>query len=475
MKQLAIYFFLLILLSSCVCLPQHRTFHSFSPDGKTINNNNNTNNQENENEKLSDKYFEQLIDHLTPETSPTFNQRYFVNDTFYESGSPVFLFLGGEGELTSRWVRSGMIVDLAKEFGALLVGLEHRYYGKSQPFTKFSVENLQYLSSNQALHDVANLKSKINETYTTSAWISFGCSYSGALSLWLRQKFPHIIDGAYSGSSPVLAKLNYLEYDSTCEQSVGYSCLNYLQRAFLQIKKLMQSSDGYKQLSEMFNTCKPITTEQEKLLFKYSVVDLIAYSTQYNLNILGFPRDKLCSNLASAQDKLAEYVKMSNALAGNKCLSLNLDDLKSTDTSPSNNMRPWWWQKATEFGYYKNTPQASETFFPEIDSDFHNWIANQTFGHNISPNVDFTNLFYGGKNPDVSNVIISNGKYDPWSKLSILQSKNQIISDVYVSSGHCAPLYSIIKDGEKKTPEDVIMTIDNIRDFCKKIIQMNTK
>ncbi|KAE9450323.1 hypothetical protein C3L33_17767, partial [Rhododendron williamsianum] len=44
---------------------------------------------------------------------------------------------------------------LAKKFGAAVVSLEHRYYGKSSPFKSLATENLKYLSSKQALFDLA--------------------------------------------------------------------------------------------------------------------------------------------------------------------------------------------------------------------------------------------------------------------------------------------------------------------------------
>lgn len=47
----------------------------------------------------------------------------------------------------------------AKEFGALLLFAEHRYYGSSQPVRppSLSAEALQYLTHEQALADYANL------------------------------------------------------------------------------------------------------------------------------------------------------------------------------------------------------------------------------------------------------------------------------------------------------------------------------
>jgi hypothetical protein len=44
---------------------------------------------------------------------------------------------------------------MAKKFGAAVVSPEHRYYGKSSPFDSLTTENLQFLSSKQALFDLA--------------------------------------------------------------------------------------------------------------------------------------------------------------------------------------------------------------------------------------------------------------------------------------------------------------------------------
>jgi len=44
---------------------------------------------------------------------------------------------------------------LAKKFGAAIVSVEHRYYGKSSPFDSLETQNLKYLSSKQALFDLA--------------------------------------------------------------------------------------------------------------------------------------------------------------------------------------------------------------------------------------------------------------------------------------------------------------------------------
>lgn len=60
-------------------------------------------------------------------------QRYFVNDTFYKSGGPVFLMIGGEGEAEPKWMVQGAWIHYASEMNALCFQVEHRFYGKSKP------------------------------------------------------------------------------------------------------------------------------------------------------------------------------------------------------------------------------------------------------------------------------------------------------------------------------------------------------
>lgn len=82
------------------------------------------------------------VDNYTPGESYAYMyiffyfQRYFVNDAFFKKSdpsAPVFLMIGGEGKANPVWMTAGAWIDYAKEFGALCLMLEHRYYGKSHP------------------------------------------------------------------------------------------------------------------------------------------------------------------------------------------------------------------------------------------------------------------------------------------------------------------------------------------------------
>lgn len=81
-----------------------------------------------------DKWFSQKLDHFSDADTRTWQQRYFVNTSSSSwRGGPVFLMIGGEGTLSPKWLSVGAMVEYAQEHGALMFGLEHRFYGKSRP------------------------------------------------------------------------------------------------------------------------------------------------------------------------------------------------------------------------------------------------------------------------------------------------------------------------------------------------------
>lgn len=75
-----------------------------------------------------------------------------------------------------------------------------------------STKNLQYLTSQQALADLAFFIESMNEQYRFGdgvKWIVFGGSYPGSLAAWLRMKYPHLVQGAMSASGPLLAEVDF--------------------------------------------------------------------------------------------------------------------------------------------------------------------------------------------------------------------------------------------------------------------------
>lgn len=167
--------------------------------------------------------------------------------------------IGGESEANGMWMTQGAWIQYAREHNALCFHLEHRFYGQSHPTEDLSIENLKYLSSEQALADLAHFIVAMNEKHhldiDTVKWIAFGGSYDGSLAAWLRVKYPHLVLGAVSSSAPLLAKADFREYYTTISQSLGThseNCVHAIQKSFEQVEIQLKLEDGRRSLHEQF-------------------------------------------------------------------------------------------------------------------------------------------------------------------------------------------------------------------------------
>lgn len=107
--------------------------------------------------------FNQTLDHLTGKPG-SWLQHYYFNEEYWdpEKGGPVFLMLGGEGPASPLWLsssepRTAMMV-YAEEHGAAVYELEHRFYGKSQPFGDLSTQHMSGLLSSRQVRALATLE-----------------------------------------------------------------------------------------------------------------------------------------------------------------------------------------------------------------------------------------------------------------------------------------------------------------------------
>ena len=114
-----------------------------------------------------------------------------------------------------------------------------------------------YLSSEQALADVARFHDFIVDKYQlteNNRWISFGGSYSGALSAWLRIKYPHLISGAVATVWP---KLNFVEYLEVVQASLATSkqqdiCPNAVKAATTKMDAMLSNENQWSSVESKF-------------------------------------------------------------------------------------------------------------------------------------------------------------------------------------------------------------------------------
>ncbi|KAI8369234.1 serine carboxypeptidase S28-domain-containing protein [Radiomyces spectabilis] len=183
-------------------------------------------------------YFNQPIDHFTA-NSRTFKQRFWANTDWYEPGGPVILYNAGEtaADERSAYVTNSSMALLARDLRGIIIVMEHRSYGRSQPGTDYSVKYLKTLTTAQALEDMANIIRTVKlpnlegelPPPPATRWIVYGGSYSGNLAAWMREKYPDLVFAAVASSAPVELRYNFYQYFQAVQQYAPRHCVHAIQ------------------------------------------------------------------------------------------------------------------------------------------------------------------------------------------------------------------------------------------------------
>ncbi|VDO67481.1 unnamed protein product [Heligmosomoides polygyrus] len=392
-------------------------------------------------------------------------QRYFKNAQWAMPGGPSFIMIGGEGPESPKWVLNENITYLtwAKKFGATVYLLEHRYYGESVVLGYDSTSNY-YLSSLQMLYDVANFIRNVNsQTGAPTTWITFGGSYSGALSLWMRQLFPDVVQGAVGSSAPVEAKLDFYG-------SLGF--YEYCFQGFDSMHQLVLTGDGRSTLSDIFSLA-PLwdnatdVSETDVQYFFSNIYSQFQGAVQYSgdntggyANGYGIP--ELCAFMTNETNDPVENIAQFNQYMTvfysdgvpfnhtENSYQAFVEYLRTAqDYGPdAASSRLWTWQTCTEFGYFQSSDSGYSIFGSPTPVNLYTQMCSDVFGKQysaaaIQQSVLRTNYRYGGRaNYKGTNVAIPNGSLDPWHALGKYTSNDpSVVWYLINGTAHCADMY----------------------------------
>uniref|UniRef100_UPI001ED81C5E thymus-specific serine protease n=1 Tax=Scatophagus argus TaxID=75038 RepID=UPI001ED81C5E len=416
----------------------------------------------------------QRLDHFNRQDVNTFPQRFFVNEAYWQSpDGPVFLFIGGEGPIFKFDVLAGHHVDMAEEHGALLLALEHRFYGDSINPDGLNTENLADLSSQQALVDLAVFHQYISQRFNLShrnTWISFGGSYSGALSAWFRGKFPHLVYGAVASSAPVKAKLDFSEYSNTVgssllNEAVGGSekCLASVREAFAAVEAAVMGGNA-SQVARDFGCCQMPKDLDDQIELMQNLADIFMGTVQYNEEGVLMSIDEICGVMTNksdayeekmeAYDRLVKLAQIYHSTSEEPCLDIShektVKNLMDTSLHSSRRAeRQWTYQTCTEFGFYQTCEEATCPFSGMVTLQVHTEICPMVFGisqHSLTGRIAFTNTYYGGDKAPTHRVLYVNGGLDPWKELSVVQDRaeeGEETQTIFIEdTAHCADMMS---------------------------------
>eukprot|EP01133_Synstelium_polycarpum_P010271 gene10271-11979_t len=400
------------------------------------------------------QWFTQAVDHFNIANTATFQQRYLINDAYWNGKGPVFMMINGEGPMSLGTVVGLKFVEWAKQFGALIISLEHRYYGASFVTEDLSTPNMVYLSSQQALADNAVFRQFVAEKYNvqpSSKWVSFGGSYSGALTSWFRIKYPQLVDFVVASSAPVNAEIDFYQYLEVVQNSLltapnGQACVENIAMATQKIQAMIDQV-ALDPISDLFNLCPPLETKEDVSNFMQSLAGNFMGVVQYNLESQGPSVNSLCEMMTNtSNDPLGNYINLWNSFADG-CTDASYNTMISEVTNTTNDAnaiggRMWFYQTCIEFGYYQTSTSTKQPFGDLFPIEFATQQCEDVFGFKFLPNVNWTHTDYGATQPEVSNVLYVNGEIDPWHALGITTNSFSAPSPSLLIKGtaHCADM-----------------------------------
>lgn len=417
-------------------------------------------------------YSNQKLDHFNYLNQVEWSQRYFIctsssNEMVAGSNNPILFYTGGEVDIELVSKETGLMWEASKQLGGLMVFAEHRYFGKSKPYTEsfnpshphLAYLQYQFLSTEQALADYARLIDHIKQQFHAprATVVSFGGFYSGMLSFWLRQKYPGSVDGAISNSAPLLGYINhdymvqpdYNGFSRIVTQDATHAnggttgnCTNNIWTGFQLIDEYSKSEKGRNKLNAIFGRCDDSlismpadALELKKWLFDgFSYLAMASYPFASGFFLGGrgngilppYPMQTACSIIKQPFNDGSNTLQgMMIAVGGmyynnkgdKKCLG------KRSRTAFSSN----------EFDYLSCTelimPMESSGKFDMFWSNSFNIRTaiddcKNKFGARTDPKAAF--IKYGGRKgiKATTNVIFTQGTMDPYASMGVLEDVN---------------------------------------------------
>ncbi|XP_027084676.1 uncharacterized protein [Coffea arabica] len=414
-------------------------------------------------EDFKSYFYEQTLDHFNynPKSYTKFNQSYVINSKFWggaKSNSPIFAYLGAEAPLAGDIETIGFLPDNAPRFKALLVYIEHRFYGNSVPHGSMekAMKNKAirgYFNSAQALADYAEVLMHVKHKFSAknAPIIVVGGSYGGMLASWFRLKYPHIALGALASSAPVL----YFDditpqngYDSIVTKDFkeeSEHCYETIRKSWSEIDEVASKSNGLSILSKRFKTCAPLSSPSE--LADY-LASMFTTAAQYNAPPM-YPVAELCSGIDKAPEGTDILGRIFAGVVSFRKDESCYDVLENT--IPSETDIGWQWQTCSEMvmpmGHGSN-----DTIFPSSPFNLPDFIKGCKSSYGVSPRPHWITTYYGGHDIKLifqrfgSNIIFSNGLKDPYSSAGVRENLSDSLLAVYTAKGsHCLDILAAQK------------------------------
>jgi len=356
-----------------------------------------------------------------------------VCDKFSVHGGPVFFYTGNEADVTLFVNNTGFMWELGQSMGALLVFAEHRGYGESIT----AIRSVSQILSDYA-HLIVHLYDQFKLPQSTPV-ITFGSSYGGMLSGWMRMKYPHLVEGALASSAPIFHMFGVKPapdgsaFARKVTEVAGTTCSARLRRA-LQVVMSTASKDP-KSVKSRLGLCEIPTVDQMSLWanqpWGFLAMANYPFPNNYVPMTAGVgsnplpanPLTDACAALTrssdTSEDSLLESFRESvqswyNNTRTEKCFHVKRQQVRDEQ---------FMYLRCSDLGGPYTQGTSMDAFFPRMNiaSDDLDKMCQTDVGQ--TARIGEGAIEFGMTRIDVvagmTNIIWSNGELDPWADYGV--------------------------------------------------------
>lgn len=366
-------------------------------------------------------------------------QRYYANEVYYQEGAPIFIYVGGDYEIGTYWIEHGHMHDIAFGLNGYLLGIEMRYFGQNRPTSDVSTANLQFLSTEQVLADIALLIEHIKQEDSRLAnakVILTGTMFGGNLATWFRVKYPHLADGVWSSSSYVEARMNFAEYFEVIGEDMktfgSNECYRRTWRAFRTMQNLIDGGRS-EVIDEMFHLCHPLDVADDfevqrffEAITESIVVGILngGYSHVHDMCV-AITNNNFTNDLIAFND----WFVTEHHSTG--CFEMTLQEVIDFLIEPEwdsfgviTGRRQFQYLTCTEYGWFTTTDSDNQPFGNRLKVNYSVELCRRVFGdwiteETIRESTEAFNLNFGGSRPEITNALFTNGGLDPHRAVNV--------------------------------------------------------
>lgn len=303
-------------------------------------------------------------------------------------------------------------------------------------FRDTSLENLKYLTVDQALGDLENFIQVQKSTMTgvvRSKVILLGSHYGGTLSLMINQRFPDLVTGLWVSGAPLIATESHPEFLEFASRTIlrfgGHKCYEKLVNAFSTMKTEIDKGHTW-DYEDIFRICPgfDFTNINDKGTFFFEIIKPFLSLSQAN------DRSKvkaICNHMTDEKyldpvEALATFLSSNDGPCKDYTFKCLLDEthMENWENSPD----LWPYQLCTEFGWFP-TSSLRNTLFGDVLPT--NYFKNICYGlYNLHKSKLETGLEEVNKKlklkqeTNFSHRIVTFGEFDPWRSLGYGQSSD---------------------------------------------------